>query len=220
MRALPLLFVLLLCEPALAQVTVDPGALEPLSPPAKPAAKKPVHAKPAPRTTKPTTAPKPAAAPKPPAVPAAPPPGPVLPPPIVVPTRPVPPPPPVPVVPQAKGEATRTTDGGLRLTFGSGSADLNPSTDEALRTLAHAYPPFDTTLFTVTAYAAGTADDPSTPRRLSLSRALAARAVLIAEGVTSVRIFVRALGANAPTAADGPPDRVDVTVTTAAPPKP
>ena len=34
MRALPLLFVLLLlCDPALAQVTVDPGALEPLTPP-------------------------------------------------------------------------------------------------------------------------------------------------------------------------------------------
>ena len=58
------------------------------------------------------------------------------------------------------------------------------------------------------ATAAGSADDPSTPRRLSLSRALAARAVLITEGIASTRIYVRALGASGPP--DGPPDRVDV----------
>ena len=60
------------------------------------------------------------------------------------------------------------------------------------------------------AYAAGSAEDPSTPRRLSLARALAARAVLLHEGVASTRIYVRALGASGSGAAGLPPDRVEV----------
>ena len=40
------------------------------------------------------------------------------------------------------------------------------------------------------------------------ARALAARAVLISEGIPSARIYVRALGA---AGGDGPADRVDVT---------
>ena len=59
------------------------------------------------------------------------------------------------------------------------------------------------------AYAAGTPEDPSTARRLSLSRALAVRSALMADGVTSSRIYVRALGA---TGGDEPPDRVDLAV--------
>ena len=39
------------------------------------------------------------------------------------------------------------------------------------------------TSFNVVAYAAGTPEDPSTARRLSLSRALAVRSALIADGV-------------------------------------
>jgi outer membrane protein OmpA-like peptidoglycan-associated protein len=64
----------------------------------------------------------------------------------------------------------------------------------------------------VSAFAAGTPEDPSTARRVALSRALAVRSVLIAEGVPSARIYVKALGASSPTAAEGPADRVDVTV--------
>ena len=59
------------------------------------------------------------------------------------------------------------------------------------------------------AYAAGTPEDPSTARRLSLSRALAVRSALMADGVTSSRIYVRALGA---TGGDEAPDRVDLAV--------
>ena len=59
------------------------------------------------------------------------------------------------------------------------------------------------------AYAAGTPEDPSTARRLSLSRALAVRSALMADGVTSARIYVRALGA---TGGDEAPDRVDLAV--------
>ena len=70
----------------------------------------------------------------------------------------------------------------------------------------------------MTATAAGAAEDPSTPRRLSLSRALAARGVLIAEGIASPRIYVKSLGASAAAIGDAPPDRVDLVV--AAPPPP
>ena len=68
----------------------------------------------------------------------------------------------------------------------------------------------DATTFNVLAYAPGKADDPSTARRISLSRAMAVRSALVADGVPSARIFVRALGEQF---GDGPPDRVDLSVT-------
>ncbi len=70
-------------------------------------------------------------------------------------------------------------------------------------------PAGDTTSFNVVAYAAGTPEDPSTARRLSLSRALAVRSALMADGIGSSRIYVRALGA---TGGDAAPDRVDLAV--------
>jgi len=97
---------------------------------------------------------------------------------------------------------------GIRVTFGSGSSDLNPATAEALRRVARDSPGG---VFTVTAFTPGKPEDPSTPRRLSLDRALAARSLLINEGIPSTRIEVRArqFGPGEP---EGPPDRVDVTV--------
>jgi len=141
-------------------------------------------------------------------IPPAPPPAPVLPPPLVVPTRPPPPPPPPAIVaPSAPGEASPRKDG-LRLTFGPGAATLNPATEAAVRQLVHTAGAPDATTYTVTAYAAETPDDTSAPRRLSLSRALAVRSILITEGVASVRIYVKALGP--PPAGDTPADRVDI----------
>lgn len=146
---------------------------------------------------------------QPPVVPLAPPPevtlAPLQPPP---PAHPAPPVQPAPVVAGAAGEALPIPDG-LRLTFGSGSTDLNPETDAALQKLAHEAAAKPGTTVTVLAYAAGAPDDPSTPRRLSLSRALSARTVLISQGINSTHIYLRALGSNA---GKGPPDRVDVTV--------
>jgi hypothetical protein len=46
-------------------------------------------------------------------------------------------------------------------------------------------------------------------RRSSLARGLAVRGALIADGVSSTRIYVRALGS---AAGGGPADRVDVTI--------
>ena len=145
----------------------------------------------------------------PPLLPLEPPAPPVIPPPLAVPMRPVPPPPIVEVVADAPGIASRT-DEGWRITFGPGRAALNPATAQAMREMARGLPAHATV--TVLAFAPGAAEDPSTARRLSLERALAARGLLIAEGIASSRIFVRALGANQPAIAAGPPDRVDLVV--------
>jgi outer membrane protein OmpA-like peptidoglycan-associated protein len=157
--------------------------------------------------------------PEPPTIPAAPPPVPVLPAPIVVPTRPVEPPPPPTVTADAEGVVTPTPDG-VRVTFAAGSADLNPTTLAAVQALAKAPPAQQSGTFSVVAYAAGTPDDPSTARRLSLSRALAVRSALIESGIPSPRIYVRALGASVPAPAGVPADRVDVAVTLAPPSAP
>ena len=129
----------------------------------------------------------------------------------------LPPPPPIPapripvvavppIAANAPGTATPQPNG-LRITFGPDRQDLNADTDAALRALARSVRA-GTAAVTVLAYAAGTADDPSTARRLALGRALTARAVLINEGIASSRIYPRALGA---TGGDTDPDRVDVT---------
>lgn len=161
----------------------------------------------------------PPAPPKPPAftipqtldVPEGPPASPLLPP--AAPTPPphpnIPPPPP-PVVASAVGEVLHVP-GGTRITFAPGSADLNPATDAALREIGAEVAKNPAAVVNVIAYAGGPKDDPSTPRRLSLDRALAARAVLMQAGVPSTRIYVRALGASA---GEGPADRVDLVVTT------
>ena len=75
--------------------------------------------------------------------------------------------------------------------------------------MAKAAPPGVNTTFNVMGYAAGIPEDPSTARRLSLSRALAVRSVLMADGVSSARIYVRALGT---AGGDEVPDRVDLAV--------
>lgn len=156
------------------------------------------------------------------AIPLTAPPPPVLPPPIVIPVRPQRPPPPATVTADAPGVAS-DIPGGIRITFGPGRAELNPRTYAALQALLAAASPAST--FTVRAYAAGRKSDPSFARRLSLSRALAVRSVLIHGGIASPRIAVLALGAAPPAAAPPPaasphgaaaapvPDRADITET-------
>lgn len=131
---------------------------------------------------------------------------PVAPPPV---PQGAPPPAPPPISKNAATVASATTVG-LRLTFAAGESDLSPDSAAAIRQAVDKAPPGDTTTFNVLAYSAGKPDDPSTARRLSLSRAMAVRSVLVSNGVPSARIFVRALGDQA---GDGPPDRVDLSVT-------
>jgi outer membrane protein OmpA-like peptidoglycan-associated protein len=221
--------------PALAQVTVDLHALDAL-PGVKPEAKGPATHKaivktdqrrvaaakqgPAspqsateiPVATPPIATTPPTAVPPPPpaALPAGPPPtaefAPVTP---AAPTEQATPPPPPPISDTATSAATKA-DAGLRVTFGPGNADLSPASAEAIKNFVQSAPGGDGATFNVVAFAAGTPDDPSTARRLSLSRALAVRSALMADGVTSSRIRqVRALGA---AGGDEAPDRVDLAV--------
>lgn len=230
MRRLPVISALFLtaATPGFAQVTVDLHALQALPdrPPAshpfrsaptsaanKPSRKAPASvvpnqpavaareapaaaatAPPAPQPAMPETVPQTAAIT--PIAPPAPPPG-------------AQPPPPPPISDKATTAAAPTTTG-LRLTFAPGASDLSPESSTSIKQLTQTAPPGDETTFNVLAYTPGKPDDPSTARRVSLSRAMAVRSALVADGVPSARIFVRALGEQY---GDGPPDRVDVSVT-------
>ncbi len=112
---------------------------------------------------------------------------------------------------------SRRSATGVRVTFGPDRADLNPATEAALRALARSLKANETASVNVYRLRRRHADDPSTPRRLSLARALAARAVLITEGIASTRIYPRALGS---TGGDAGADRVDVTAGPPGPPPP
>jgi outer membrane protein OmpA-like peptidoglycan-associated protein len=114
-------------------------------------------------------------------------------------------PPPPPPVSATAGTAAAPTSAGLRLTFTTGQSDLSPDSAASIKQFAAATG--GTATFNVQAYAPGDKDDPSSARRLSLARAMAVRTALVADGVPSARIFVRALGAQY---GSGPPDRVDI----------
>ena len=232
MRPICFLLIGLLCAaaPALAQVTVDLHALDALpgakpatsepsahKPTTKPAPKRLAVAKPAkPSPAQATATPAPAAPGATPAAPA--PPEATLPtaPPATVALAPIAPPPPSQAPPPAPPpisdtatSAAAATGNGLRVTFGTGEADLSPASATAIHGLVQTAPAGDSISYNVVAYAAGTPEDPSTSRRLSLSRALAVRSALIADGISSTRIYVRALGAPE---GDATPDRVDVAI--------
>jgi outer membrane protein OmpA-like peptidoglycan-associated protein len=98
--------------------------------------------------------------------------------------------------------------GGLNIGFGPGQGELSPASDQALQSFVRSLPRSEAISFNVVAYAAGTPEDPSTARRVSLARALSVRGVLMGAGVPSSRIYVRALGA---ASGNGPADRVEVT---------
>jgi outer membrane protein OmpA-like peptidoglycan-associated protein len=144
-------------------------------------------------------------------IPAAPPPPPVFRAPVInVPLHPPPPPPPVPVVQTAQGSVA-AIDGGTRISFGAGSADLNPAMMQALHAFADRLKGAPQSRADVNAMSSGTADDPSTPRRIALERGLAARAVLINDGIASTRIYVRVMDVPAgPKDGPAPPDRIDM----------
>jgi outer membrane protein OmpA-like peptidoglycan-associated protein len=215
MRVLRILIAVLLtaATPVVAQVTVDLHALEPL--PNRPAASQParprVQADPATPVVVTRVAPTPQIAPAPtpqPAMPEAVPQtasiNPIAPP---EPPATAPPPPPVSDTSETKAAPTTT---GLRLAFAPDQSDLSPESSTTIKQLTASAPPGDETVFNVQAYAPGKKDDPSTARRISLSRAMAVRSALVADGIPSARIFVRALGDQY---GDGPPDRVDIAVT-------
>ncbi|NHN89729.1 OmpA family protein [Acetobacter conturbans] len=158
---------------------------------------------------------KPAAAsssspPPPPTIPAAPPPLPVLtPPPIPVEVHPFPMPADPPAVKDAVGEV-RPIVGGLRITFAADSAQLNPETKNAVLAFGKMLLEHPDIRGLVDVTASGVPNDPSRPRRMSLSRGLAVRAVLMNAGVPSTRIYVRVIGLPDKTGIETPADRADM----------
>ncbi|MDT7950415.1 MAG: OmpA family protein [Acetobacteraceae bacterium] len=232
MRAVPVLLagLLLPLSPVRAQVTTNDSALDSLGP--RPAMRHAAprravvrHAAPTSHPTPSATPPaetvlpaKPAAPAKPvkpakPEIPVSPPAILAIPPAVAVPLAHPPPPPVVPLADDAPG-AVRPIENGVRVTFGPDRSDMSPTTAAALARFAQTLKGQTTTGINVFAYAAGSPDDPSNPRRLSLQRALAARAVLLQAGIPSPRIYPRALG---PAGGDEP-DRVDVVIGTSTPP--
>lgn len=202
---------LLVCAFFTANVAQAQTPARPSRPAAQPAPAIPTTPPAAPQTpaaTRPPPTP-PAAMPD---MPPAPPGLPVIPPPPAVPLRPAPPATPPLVATDAPGAASKLADG-LRVTFGADRSELNPASEAALRALVRAAAP--DARFSLVASATGKADDSSAIRRLSLSRGLNVRAVLINEGVVSTRILLRALAA--PPAGEEPPDRVDIAVQPARP---
>lgn len=237
MRLVPVLFVPVLLVPVLlvpvllagllvplastrAQVTTNDSALDSLSAP-KPTHSRPetrpapraTHSAPAHSTPTHSTAPSAAAKPTKPSIPVTPPAILALPPAIAVPLAHPPTPPVVPLADDAPGTATAMQNG-IRITFGTGRADLSPATADTIAKFAAGLVDQGTTSLNVFAYAPGNSDDPSTPRRLSLQRALAVRAVLMKAGLPSARIYPRALG---PLGGDQP-DRVDIVTGAPTPP--
>jgi hypothetical protein len=204
-------------RPALGQVSTNDQALDSLKPaappapkssdaPAAPRARAPVRHAVGHGASRPVHAAKPGALPR---VPAAPPANPVIaPPPMVMPVHKRANPPPVPIKADAVGVVSPMA-GGSRITFGPGVSSLNQATMDAILAVAARAKTDPTLMISVTAWAPGTVDDPSTPRTLALERALAARAVLINAGIVSNRILAVSKGFAG--IEGGPPDRLEIT---------
>lgn len=212
--ALALSPVLLASTPVLAQTHGDQRALDSLGPvhPAHHGAVHPHHAahraRPAAGDSAPPAAKTATVVAPPPTIPPAPPAPAVIKAQVIdVPLHPEPAPPPVPVVAGAAGSSS-PIHGGTQITFGDGSADLNAGTMQALQAFAAQIKADPAARAQVNAYSSGAADDPSTPRRISLERGLAARAVLINAGIPSTRIYVRVIGRPQD---GGPANRADLT---------
>jgi outer membrane protein OmpA-like peptidoglycan-associated protein len=110
----------------------------------------------------------------------------------------------------APGAPKGTTPQGIEILFTVGTSDLSNDAKAALDKLADSLKGDEKSRLQLLAYANEEQASPSKSRRLSLSRALAVRSHLIAKGIRSTRIDVRALGDQVP---GGEPNRVDLQVT-------
>ncbi|MEE2995625.1 MAG: OmpA family protein [Pseudomonadota bacterium] len=99
----------------------------------------------------------------------------------------------------------------FRLGFSVGSAAINEGAATQLDTVAKLLKQDKILRLQLLAYAGDGDHTPSQARRLSLSRALAARSQLIEKGIPSTRIDVRALGNKSE---GGPPNRIDIILKT------
>jgi len=201
----PLLVLVSLPSIALGQVTVDLHALDSL-PAARPGAERSATQVPRPARPAPTQAglPTPPPMPAPVGEQAAPTAS------IALPAAQLPSAPPPAAAPVASASApAAVAQSNLRILFTGAQTELSADNAAAIKELAVGQQGNDSATYNVVAYATGASDDASVARRLSLSRALAVRNALIAGGITSSRVYVRALGSQS---AGGPPDRADLTV--------
>ena len=95
----------------------------------------------------------------------------------------------------------------MSIAFDPNGAVLSEASRGTLNSLAQRLTTDSSLQVQLNAYAEGDDDGASKAKRLSLSRALAARSFLIEKGVNQTRIEVRALGNKVPS---GPADRVDI----------
>jgi outer membrane protein OmpA-like peptidoglycan-associated protein len=98
-----------------------------------------------------------------------------------------------------------------RIGFSAGSAKLNSDASARLQDVSASLKKNGALRIQLLSYAGAKDGSASQARRLSLSRALAARSYLIAKGIRSTSIDVRALGNQS---GNGPTDRIDILVTT------
>lgn len=123
-----------------------------------------------------------------------------------------PPTPAAPAAPAAPPAQTATRSpavplgDGTRVVFSGDEIELNDAAKQALGGLVAKMQATPSARVQLLAYASGAPEQASKARRTSLSRALAVRTYLLAQGVQSTRIDVRALGN---TIDDPPIDRVD-----------
>ena len=97
----------------------------------------------------------------------------------------------------------------MEIRFAAGEANLTDDGKARLDKLTESLKANENSRLQLLAYAGEDQISPSKARRLSLSRALAVRSYLIAKGIRSTRIDVRALGDQVP---GGDPNRVDLKV--------
>jgi outer membrane protein OmpA-like peptidoglycan-associated protein len=116
--------------------------------------------------------------------------------------------PPVTAAAAAPSVVTAIGDKTMRVQFPAGATDLPEGAKRDLDGLAQKLAGNEQSRLQLVAYAAGGLDEANQARRLSLSRALAVRTYLIAQGVPNSRMDVRALGNRSDGGA--PPDRVDI----------
>ncbi|AQS85706.1 MAG: OmpA family protein [Acetobacter aceti] len=152
-------------------------------------------------------------------IPAAPPPAPVLTP-VIIPVElhPFPIPPDPQPSKDAKGDVLPIS-GGLRVTFGADSAQLNQETKNGILAFANMLKEHPDVRALVDITASGVPNDLSRPRRMSLSRGLTIRAVLMNAGIPSTRIYIRVIGLPDKTGIETPADRADIRRSDEAPPE-
>lgn len=114
-----------------------------------------------------------------------------------------------PVTPPAAPSAQSAAGDTVRIAFPAGQSQLPANASAELDKVVGRLAKDASLRVQLMAYADGDNDGANKARRLSLSRALAVRAYLIDNEITSTRMDVRALGNRSD---DGPADRVDVVV--------